>query len=272
MSNNITTEFILAEDGKFYKRTACTTVIKNASEVLSSVKDEGVTFLCPLKHPMTIDTSEVSSDLKTSVMTKLMYHTKRQDVVSIFTKLPYFPFPKFAYVYRDSGNSDYYKFQVGTRDSYQAFAEDRRGEWGPVNYQPDSQGLSLFTYCTYSSESKEFSDFRVFVIDNLMNPYTINVANVFDDGRLCAGSDYQRRCSVDSMLAGYHKNLQTMFISPCNNDLRSTTAEAQHMRFDVYRKQLLTLSAMGVIASNDRNFYIPITNDSILEFCKHYGK
>jgi len=267
MSNNITTEFILAEDGKFYKRTACTTVIKNASEVLASVKEEGVTFLCPLQYLMSFETD---ANAKLSVTTKLMYRTESQHLVHIFTQLPFFPFPQNAYVLKTDDN-DHYSFQIGSQRAYDSCNPDARGQWGAVRYQPATQGLNLFSYCCYNAQNQEFSDLRIFVVDNNMNPYTINVANVFDDGRLCAGHDYERTCGVSSMLGGYHKNLQTMFISPCNNDLRSGTAEHQHLRYNVDRTQILTLSEKGVITPNDRAFYIPITNESILEFCKRYG-
>lgn len=266
-NNNITTEFILAEDGKFYKRTACTTVIKNASDVLASVKEEGVSFLCPLQHPMILETEGVA---KHSVITKIMYRTERPHLLHIFTRLPFFPFPDNAYIVKHPLNN-YYGFQVGSRATYDTVDEDVRGMWGPVRYQPETQGLSLFSYCCYNSENQEFSDLRIFVVDNDMNPYTINVANVFDDGRLCAGNDYDRTCGVASVLAGYHKNLQTMFVSPCNNDLRNGVAEQEHLRFDNDRKQILTLSEKGVITPNDHIFYIPMTNESVLEFCKLYG-
>ena len=269
MSNNhITTEFILAEDGKFYKRTSCQTAIRNASEVLASVKDEGITFLCPLQHPMILETEGVA---KQSVITKLMYRTERSHLIHIFTSLPFFPFPQNAYILKNNNDHDYYSFQIGTRDHYDSCNPDVRGQWGPVRYQPETQGLGMFVNCTYNAEAQEFSDMRIFVVDKHMNPYAINVANVFDDGRLCAGHDYQRTCGVSSMLAGYHKNLQTMFISPCNNDLRNGTAEHQHLRFDVDRKQILTLSEKGVITPNDRAFYIPMTHESIIEFCKKHG-
>jgi hypothetical protein len=249
-------EFILRSDGKFYKRTTVISPVHNADQMLSNVKDSGIPVIYPFEQTINIP------DLDKNFPMYSMVYSHQPHIVTTFIKLNEFPFPE-SWLYKSYQAQPHYYLGIGnTRD--RDIAETRSIAW-----QPTIDGLELFVSAVVDTNKNSISNPILFVVDQTKTPYTPNIANVFDDGRICTGPDWKLDFDKGYELATLTDNIRNLYRTPCNNDLRNHEREREYMRFNEQGHTLPCLSELGLIADNDYRFYIKHTNSKVIDFVQN---
>jgi hypothetical protein len=252
-------EYILDDDGRFCRRTIVTTPIANADTILADVKDNGTPVYYPFDHQLQvtgIDGNEVQHNLK------FMTYSTTQNLLHVFTPLPYFPF-KGADLQRTQEDSDSYNVFITVSSREQRAPDVKHGN---LKWLPFVDGYKLFLYASYNFLESTAGQSYIFAVKDDKG-YFPNLPNVFDDGRLCAGNDYESFIrdgrSFKSVMNTHAKNLQLFYNAPCNSDLRNFDKERHAVLFDEYGntqpapdKQLLS------------RFYTDCTHSVINDFIK----
>ena len=249
-------EFILRSDGKFYKRTTVVSPVHNADQMLSAVKDDGIPVIFPFKQTMNIP------DLDKSFPVYCMVYSHCPNVVTAFIKLNEFPFPE-SWLWKETGQPHY---SLGIGNTGDREIPDTRS----IIWKPTRDGLELFIAVIIDTTKQSFGSPILFVLDETNTPYVPNIANVFDDGRICTGSDWQQDFSQGYELDTLTNNIRNLYRSPCNNDLRTSgDRERQYMRFNERGDTLASLSEPGLITDNDYRFYMKHTNSKVIDFIQN---
>jgi len=222
-------EYILDSDGNFCRRTVVTTPIADADNVLSRVKDDGVPVHYPFDHSMNI-TGIDGQDLPHTM--RFMTYSSTPHLVHVVTALPYFPF-KGAHLIASEEYSESYNVFIPSgreRRSNQTIVKHGNLKWLPV-----MDGYYLFSYVNYNCLDSLVNQMYIFAVKD-EKAYFPNLPNIFDDGRLCAGDDYDSHLRSGTSFKGimdtHAKNLQLFYNAPCNNDLRNFQIEKYAVLFD----------------------------------------
>ncbi|WP_293947456.1 hypothetical protein [Sneathiella sp.] len=248
-------EFILRSDGKFYKRTTVVSPVHNADQILSAVKDNGIPVIFPFVQTISIP------ELNKNIPTYSMVYSHQPHIVTTFVKLNEFPFPE-SWLWKQAGQPHY---SLGIGNTGDREIPDTRS----IIWRPTLDGLELFIAVTLDTHSCQFGSPILFVLDETKTPYVPNIANVFDDGRICTGGDWRQDFSRGFELDTLTGNIYNLYRSPCNNDLRNSEREREYMRFTERGDTLCSLPEPGLITDNDHRFYMKHTNSKVIDFVQH---
>jgi hypothetical protein len=255
-------EYILDADGKFHRRTTITTPIINADKLLSEIKDDGVLILQP--YYQTVSTDGVDDGSTVEHPTRFLSYSTTPHLVNVVSKLEYFPF-KGAHL-EDTDEADTYRMFI---PSSGGDIPDHVTKHGALKWEPYYLGFDMYTYVQYNFEQKTAGSMYIFLVrDN--KAYFPDIPNVFEDGRLCAGNDYEtnfNRRSMDSMLDLHKKNHTLLYKSPCNNDLRNFSSEKHFVMFDGTGQTKSPRSGFSSSPEYSR-FFRPSTNMFINTFAE----
>lgn len=262
MSDNLLDqEFILRSDGKFYKRTTVMSPIRDADQVLSAVKDNGIPVPYPFEHVVSIPTGDRQFPMRT------MMYSNAPHILHTFTKLNEFPFPGSHLRTSDEpseGNDSYY-LGIGNRED-----QTRRGEATNIIWNTGADCLKLYVSVQFNFKERSIDTPYLFVVDDTKTPYVPNIPNVFDDGRICTGPDYMTGFNKQSELLEMHQaNINNFYRTPCNSDLRSFNVETRYLNFTTNGSTKPKLHDPGIINNDDHQFYIPSTNSKVIDFLKY---
>jgi hypothetical protein len=221
-------EYVLDDDGRFCRRTIVTTPIADADTILADIKDNGTPVYYPFDHCINvpgIDGQELPHTMR------FMTYSTTHNLLHVVTSLPYFPF-KGAHLQRTEEDSDSYNVHIPVSSREQRLPDVQHGN---LKWLPIMDGYYLFSYVSYNFLESTAGQRYIFAVkDN--KGYFPNLPNVFDDGRLCAGHDYESFIrdgkSFKSVMNTHAKNLQLFYNAPCNNDLRNYHIEAHAVLFD----------------------------------------
>lgn len=223
-------EYVLDNEGKFCRRTVVTTPIADADTVLSHVKDDGVPILYPFSHKITVMGSQ---DEEMDHEMRFLSYSTRPHVLHTFTALPYFPF-KGANLMETQELSDSETLLYNLH-----IPNGRNGEpsirHGNLQWFPQVDRYYLFAYTSYNFLDSVVNPTYIFLFKE-GKAYFPSLPNVYHDGKLCAGDDYEHILRTGSSFKGlmetHSKNLRTFYNAPCNNDLRDFSCEKYVVLFD----------------------------------------
>lgn len=256
MDNNITEEIILQPDGKFYKRKSVTSYLMTQEEAIQKVKAKPIYQVCPMPVDNEGDTyfSNYAGD-----DTHAFYLT---------SEISQYPFPgaNIQPHQDEDGNTKYLLSMV------------RPGDTPPDDdilnsdldhmpaYQPNTEER-LFITMRYNYDDREIhsDDPMLFLYDGVsQKSYALNLPNIYDGGRICAGHNFNRHITGYVQQAiGLHKAQMTdLMTSLANNDLRSRDLEFKHLHFNNVGKHINPVSPKD----GSKRFFQEITNEQILMF------
>ena len=284
-----TQEIVLDNDGKFYKRSTVTTVIQDANSALAAVRTKPVFAVSPAKlHAISNHfgvTNNSPSYITSYVDSKPEYTTS----FSVFV-------PIKGYYLRGASlartitpeNADYvptYNLSIDSTPYQESLKTDdieiidSRTLNTPLCWSPPNLDVYLMLrFKSYKKMTQIESEGApaLFVMDKQTGmSYIPNLPNVYDRGGICTGDSFPLCYSTaastrlqkawDDLEGLVTDQLNNLFDSYCNNDLRSPMQDNKYVKFLANGETVDTLNN-GPIAESDSSFYQPVTNSQIIDF------
>jgi len=285
-----TQEIILNNDGKFYKRSTVTTVIQDANAALSAVRTKPVFSVSPVK------VNAISNHYGT-VNNKPAYLTQYVDSKPNYTTSFSAFVPLNGYYLRGASlfrrinpeNADdeypFYHLSI-TSSPYQDSVKtdeleiiDSRTLSRPLCWSPPNLDVYLMLrFKSYKKMTQIEAEGTpsLFVMDKQTGmSYIPNLPNVYDRGGICTGDSFPTCYSTtannkvqkdwDDLEGLITDQLNHLFDSYCNNDLRNPTQDQKYVKFLATGETIDTLDG-SAIKESDSSFYQPVTNEQIIDF------
>jgi len=231
----ITKEYILHEDGMFYQRESIMTPIVDQHNLVKACKLGDTMQVSDYKHRFNFSDRHRPEEINQTSF-RLAEYIGVSDTMYAFVSITKFKFPN-ANLYKhtsDDGN-EYnlmYPYPVNEQHGFSC------------NVTPAFNPMYADLYIMHKIEKRYgVTDDQFTAADPYLfgitkddkTPVIFNLPNVFDNGRICTGSDYGRD------LGGFHNVCQViehltkeLFASPANNDLRAPESqERQYLCFDI---------------------------------------
>jgi hypothetical protein len=258
MENNITEEIILQPDGKFYKRKSVTSYLMTQEEAIQKVKAKPIYQVCPMpvdNEGETYFSNYAGDDTHSFYLT---------------SEIGQYPFPG-AHIQPqqdEDGNIKYLMYMHRPNDNT-PIADDvilNSNLTHKPAYQPNTQERLFITMrYTYDDGETNSDDPMLFLYDSVSEKsYALNLPNIYDGGRICAGNNFNRHNSgyIQQAIALHKAQIADLMSSLANNDLRSRDLEMKYLTFDIEGKHINPVSP----TDGSKHFFQEITNEQILMF------
>lgn len=230
----ITKEYILHEDGMFYQRESIMTPIVDQHNLIKACKLGDTMQVSEYKHRFKFN-DRYRPDEVNNISYQLAQYIGVENTMYAFISIDQFKFPNANLCKHDNDeNSDInlmYPYPVNEDYGFSCSVTPA--------FKPRYAQLYIMHRIekSYGMEHDRFtaSDPYLFGITNDdKKPVIFNLPNVFDNGRICTGSDYGRDLDQFHNVCQVIEHLtKELFASPANNDLRAPEfQEKNYLCFD----------------------------------------
>jgi hypothetical protein len=284
-----THEIILNNDGKFYKRSTVTTVIQDANAALSAVRTKPVFSVSPVKvHAISNHYGTVNN--KPAYLAQYV-NSKPDDTLLFSAFVPLNGYylrgaSLFRNITPENADDEYPFYNLSiTSSPFQDSIKtdeleiiDSRTLSKPLCWSPPNLDVYLMLrFKSYRRMTQLEADGApsLFVIDKQTGmSYIPNLPNIYDRGSICTGDDFPVCYSSsnnrvqkdwDDIEGLITDQLNHLFDSYCNNDLRNAAQDNKYVKFLATGETIDTLSG-SAIKESDSSFYQPVTNEQIIDF------
>tara|TARA_B100001093_G_scaffold520077_1_gene612514 strand:+ start:187 stop:1023 length:837 start_codon:yes stop_codon:yes gene_type:complete len=264
----ISEEIILKPDGYFYKRKSVTTMLMHQTEAIQSVKAKPVYHVNPVAYTFV---SDILGTIKSTYYSAYAGATD-SNVFYFTTRIPCFPFPGASLQSnRDENDNIYYTLFM--QQNMRFPTPPNGGVCGNtletfVSYVPQEHE-QLFVTSQYTLKNGEIraQDPMLFLYDPITEKsYHLNLPNVFSGrGHICTGNEYPKHTDKSLSLKLHKNQLESLFTSIANNDLRETELEQEYLSFQADG----TNNRRRGPDEGSKRFYQEVTNEHILDFTTH---
>jgi hypothetical protein len=285
-----TQEIVLDNDGKFYKRSTVTTVIQDANSALAAVRTKPVFAVSPAKLHAISNHFGVTNNSPSYITSYVDNKTEYTTSFSVFVPLKgyYLRGASLVRIITPETADDvvpaYDLSIVGT--PYQESLKtddleiiDARTLSTPLCWSPPNLDVYLMLrFKSYKKMTQIESEGApaLFVMDKRTGmSYIPNLPNVYDRGGICTGDSFPLCYSTtantkvqkdwDDLEGLVTDQLNNVFDSYCNNDLRNPVQDNKYVKFLANGETIDTLDNRP-IAESDSSFYQPVTNSQIIDF------
>ena len=268
----LNTEILLNSDGNFYKRTVVTTPIMDQETAIQRVKAKPIFYACPIPY--------ASRNSYVNCSHVLQYVDGISRTHSICSEIKRFPFNGASLYKYNSDDTNYMLYMSDRRTGQAMFPTSHPNGHEVINgreldlaYKPgDYQSLYIMVTYEYRDGLVKTSAPCLFLYDaENSSSYHPNLPNIYSGkGEICAGNDFPRSSdSGKNTLELHYEQLDNLFHSLSNNDLRNISAEQYGLMFDANGNYLQP--DVATIPDNKR-FYEPVTRETVLEFTNFLNK
>tara|TARA_R110002153_G_scaffold917_6_gene4193 strand:- start:165 stop:1040 length:876 start_codon:yes stop_codon:yes gene_type:complete len=282
MSEQTKQEYVLHADGNFYKRTTYETLVKNQDAAVAAIKTKPMFHVSMFTPSFTVNSH--GKDIGYKIYQAC--NVNPAEPASAYGEVFFVKAPKFYFTgahLRQTNPETEGTFNMHihsnsgrplpeSTDEYQFINKNDLPE--PLHWTPAADGLELYFMFPMSRQGDRTlltTSPYMFVYDaDSKQSYAPNIPNVFDRGDICTGDGFPASTidyaiAPDDYLSLIKKGIQSLNESTCNADLRRTEYEFRYLKFDEVGRSLMTLGVGGVQPA-DKDFYQPITHESILNF------
>jgi len=280
-------EYVLREDGNFYRRSTVETIVLDQETAISAVTTKPIFNIDLFPHKFNLKSKFVNgNEVEQVYKAYFANHATESGQPKhqiCFVEAVFFYF-EGASLARQKDNQQHYRLSIGANQ--QTYGDDYDfipcSELSvPPRWSPARDGLKLYFMFTFKNTNtvsepivERCSAPYVFVYDSISKAsYAPNLPNVYERGDICAGDDFVNYAGDFSdiehsdMLGMVKKSINALNTSRCNNDLRSYTSESQYVKFGATgaSASVTDLTSSG-IQNENMDFYQPINHEAILNF------
>lgn len=262
--SNYKTEYLLASDGKFYRRTTCTTFVQDQETAFSSVKAKPVFHVNRVPH-YTLDNFVHFAE----------YVTPNNDDNRLFAFIKQDKFPLLGANLSEIPETNG-KYRLNIQGiPYPELTTPReisgRNLETPLGWQPSVLGFDMYYMFTLRKRKYEYHNYgepMIFLVNKSGEPFYPNLPNVYSDGRICCGENHPNSNDegLDPVQFIKKQLSDSIYTSYCNSDLRASN-EREWVQFDKDGNTIDTYSTRSTDSErSEKLFFIPATNENILNF------
>lgn len=228
----ITKEYILHEDGMFYQRESVMTPIVDQHNLIKACKLGDTMQISSYKHRFDFN-DQYRPDEKRYMSYRLSEYIGVNDTVYAFVSINRFNFPNSNLLECSDDEGTYFlMFPSANTDNYPNAIDSII----TPAFKPEYAQLYIM-HKIHVTDSNQFTagyPYLFGITNDDRKPVVFNLPNVYDNGRICTGTDYGRDLDQFHNVTQVVEHLtKELFASPANNDLRaSESQERQYLCFN----------------------------------------
>lgn len=270
MTDPITRQFVLKEDGNFYSQTIVEQAIENQNKLLKSIMLEDSFDI------LNCEFSSYARPPKYQEKERFKYHvatySQKQNIFYVFVELPTLYFHG-ANLYKPDLEKESYTMNLSNSRIYPVIENLREGssqiDFSTRDKTPrwiSNESEKLFLMFSLKFDDYLYVDQKAPYLfayyKELKESYIPNLPNVYDCGRICMGDDYHTPQDSTTLNEKVENAVTYIHNSAWNNDLRASSS---------FELMFLTFDAEGVRIQQDnyletaKKFFKP-TQTAILDF------